>query len=94
MKSGIRQITSPQKQNLREQEIEAFLSPFLRRQRMMAALPWMQGRVLDFGCDFSLHSLFTAKTGLSISLYRKFLPGANQLFILETCATPRPAQER
>lgn len=33
-----------------DQGTEGFLSPFLRRKRITAALPYLQGRVLDFGC--------------------------------------------
>ncbi|MCB2186235.1 MAG: class I SAM-dependent methyltransferase [Deltaproteobacteria bacterium] len=33
-----------------DQVAEGLLSPFLRRQRIRAALPHLAGRVLDFGC--------------------------------------------
>ena len=34
--------------------LDGFLSPFLRRQRMKAAAPFIRGRVLDFGCGVGL----------------------------------------
>ncbi|MCK9538766.1 class I SAM-dependent methyltransferase [Dokdonella sp.] len=33
-----------------DQGAQGLLSPFLRRQRMAAARPWLQGSVFDFGC--------------------------------------------
>lgn len=34
--------------------LDGFLSPFLRRQRMQAASPFIRGRVLDYGCGIGL----------------------------------------
>jgi len=33
-----------------DQGAQGFFSPFLRRRRIAAARPWLQGRVFDFGC--------------------------------------------
>jgi 2-polyprenyl-3-methyl-5-hydroxy-6-metoxy-1,4-benzoquinol methylase len=33
-----------------DQGTQGLLSPFLRRQRLAAVQPWLQGSVLDFGC--------------------------------------------
>jgi 2-polyprenyl-3-methyl-5-hydroxy-6-metoxy-1,4-benzoquinol methylase len=34
--------------------LDGMLSPFLRRQRMRAAAPYLKGRTLDFGCGIGL----------------------------------------
>jgi 2-polyprenyl-3-methyl-5-hydroxy-6-metoxy-1,4-benzoquinol methylase len=34
--------------------LDGYLSPFLRKQRMQAAKPYVTGRVLDFGCGIGL----------------------------------------
>lgn len=33
-----------------DQGSEGFFSPYLRRKRIEAASPWLQGMVFDFGC--------------------------------------------
>jgi 2-polyprenyl-3-methyl-5-hydroxy-6-metoxy-1,4-benzoquinol methylase len=46
--------------NTVDQGSEGLFSPFLRRQRLNAALPYLRGRVLDFGCGTGKLSRFLA----------------------------------
>lgn len=41
-----------------DQGAEGLLSPFLRRKRIEAAVPWLKGRVLDFGCGAGILAAF------------------------------------
>lgn len=50
--------------------LDGFFSPFLRRQRLQAALPHISGAVLDFGCGIGLlcpHVDVTGYVGVDIS---------------------------
>lgn len=64
-----------------DQGAEGLLSPWLRKQRFKAALPYLKGRVLDFGCGSgSLAELVEADRYLGVEVDETSLQQARSRF--------------
>ena len=64
-----------------DQGSEGLLSPWLRKQRFKAAMPYLKGRILDFGCGSgALAALIDAEYYLGVEVDEISLQRARSLF--------------
>ncbi|TVR77941.1 MAG: methyltransferase domain-containing protein [Rhodospirillales bacterium] len=67
--------------NLRVDNLEGLLSPFLRRERFKAAMPYVRGDVLDYGCGVGLLSeLVTPGRYVGVDIDRDILTVARHRY--------------
>jgi SAM-dependent methyltransferase len=79
-----------------DQGDEGLLSPYLRRKRIQAVIPYLQGRVLDFGCGTGLLcSVIDPDKYLGVEVDEASLQKASDMFPTYTFSRSLPnSQER